>query len=213
MLTKKEIQQRYYQKHREEILAKRKAEYNPDKNKIYRLENKEKIAAKNARWYEKNKDTIIPKQVEYQRDRKKDPEYADMNRQARRNYYQTHKDEIKQYRDNYRTQNKEKMRLQERLRSRKRQALINQNSSKVTLGEIKKLIKDSNNICFWCDKEVPEGKIHLDHIYPLSKGGTHTIDNIVIACATCNIKKNDKDPEIWVEQVLQQPRHSLMSVS
>jgi 5-methylcytosine-specific restriction endonuclease McrA len=32
----------------------------------------------------------------------------------------------------------------------------------------------------------------IDHVIPRSKGGTHTWDNVVIACATCNSKKGDR---------------------
>lgn len=32
----------------------------------------------------------------------------------------------------------------------------------------------------------------MDHIIPLSRGGTHTYDNIQTACRTCNCKKSNK---------------------
>lgn len=34
----------------------------------------------------------------------------------------------------------------------------------------------------------------IDHIKPLNKGGTHTWDNIKLACFSCNAKKSDKYP-------------------
>ena len=34
----------------------------------------------------------------------------------------------------------------------------------------------------------------IDHMIPLSKGGGHTIYNIVPACRSCNRKKNAKFP-------------------
>jgi len=36
----------------------------------------------------------------------------------------------------------------------------------------------------------PGGEI--DHVVPLSKGGNHTIDNLVAACRSCNAKKSNK---------------------
>lgn len=38
------------------------------------------------------------------------------------------------------------------------------------------------------DDDAPE----LDHIYPLSKGGAHTFDNVQLLCRACNATKSDK---------------------
>jgi len=50
--------------------------------------------------------------------------------------------------------------------------------------------------CKYCgapfsDELPPE----VDHVHPLSKGGSHTIGNIVAACRPCNASKSDKLPE------------------
>lgn len=33
---------------------------------------------------------------------------------------------------------------------------------------------------------------HLDHKHPISKGGAHSVENVVPSCARCNISKQDK---------------------
>jgi 5-methylcytosine-specific restriction endonuclease McrA len=40
---------------------------------------------------------------------------------------------------------------------------------------------------------------HLDHVEPLSKGGTDTEANIVPACARCNLSKGAKTLVEWAE--------------
>lgn len=35
-------------------------------------------------------------------------------------------------------------------------------------------------------------KLTIDHVIPLSKGGTWKDDNLVAACKDCNVKKGDK---------------------
>lgn len=56
----------------------------------------------------------------------------------------------------------------------------------------------SNWICSYCRKsgtpEVgPDGRTwHMDHLYAESLGGDDNQDNLVLACATCNISKKDK---------------------
>ncbi len=37
----------------------------------------------------------------------------------------------------------------------------------------------------------------IEHLVPLSRGGTHTWDNCVLACRACNISKNAKSIEAW----------------
>lgn len=80
--------------------------------------------------------------------------------------------------------------------------------SNLTINQVNKLIRDSDNKCFWCDCNIPEGHLHLDHIYPLSKGGEHEIYNLVVSCKQCNLKKYTKDPEDWLDYILnsQEPK-------
>lgn len=68
----------------------------------------------------------------------------------------------------------------------------NSTISRASLSELK--LKQDNK-CAYCntllDYSIPRA-VHLDHVVPLSKGGTHTIDNVVWACSSCNLAKGDK---------------------
>jgi 5-methylcytosine-specific restriction endonuclease McrA len=50
--------------------------------------------------------------------------------------------------------------------------------------------------CFYCGKDI-SGKIVWDHVVPLSRGGTHTPDNLVETCRACNSSKSDKLKHEW----------------
>ena len=50
--------------------------------------------------------------------------------------------------------------------------------------------------CVYCGDT--DGPFHFDHLYPFSKGGSHRSDNIVIACAPCNLSKGDKALLEWM---------------
>lgn len=56
-----------------------------------------------------------------------------------------------------------------------------------------KWIQATPKVCYWCGDKCKR-KYHIDHYQPLSKGGEHRISNLVIACPTCNLRKNAKDP-------------------
>lgn len=53
--------------------------------------------------------------------------------------------------------------------------------------------ESQTKVCYWCGIKCAES-YHIDHYHPLSRGGKHEIENLVIACPTCNVRKNAKDP-------------------
>lgn len=40
-------------------------------------------------------------------------------------------------------------------------------------------------------------RLSLDHLFPLSRGGSNNLPNLVTACLPCNISKGDRTPEEW----------------
>lgn len=56
--------------------------------------------------------------------------------------------------------------------------------------------------CIYCGKSSIEDKIilHVEHVFPMIKGGGHTIENLVTACSVCNIEKGAKRLPIWIEK-------------
>jgi len=55
-----------------------------------------------------------------------------------------------------------------------------------------------NYRCAYCGTK-PE-RLSQDHIVPLSRGGSHTADNVVPACMPCNQKKNTKSLEQFLRE-------------
>lgn len=47
--------------------------------------------------------------------------------------------------------------------------------------------------CQYCGAKAPRAELHIDHIVPVSKGGTSDMSNLVTACAECNLGKSDLD--------------------
>jgi 5-methylcytosine-specific restriction endonuclease McrA len=47
-------------------------------------------------------------------------------------------------------------------------------------------------ICYLCTEPVTQRAAHFDHVIPLSRGGTHTFDNIKVTHPSCNVRKGAK---------------------
>lgn len=57
--------------------------------------------------------------------------------------------------------------------------------------------REQQGRCRYCDKKIGRGRAgdwHVDHVVPISKGGTNHPDNIVVACSDCNLRKHNKMP-------------------
>lgn len=53
------------------------------------------------------------------------------------------------------------------------------------------------NVCAYCLRPAP--MLEMDHVIPLSRGGEHTIDNLVPACSRCNNTKGPRGPLAMLE--------------
>lgn len=65
----------------------------------------------------------------------------------------------------------------------------------------RKTIARDHPPCHWCGNEIDYTAHHLDpfafqvdHVTPLNRGGSDTIDNIVASHRACNRAKSDKHP-------------------
>lgn len=56
------------------------------------------------------------------------------------------------------------------------------------------LINYDNRVCFYCGKNLNNKRSsnHIDHFIPWSFIQTDNIWNLVLACSSCNLSKNDK---------------------
>ena len=53
-------------------------------------------------------------------------------------------------------------------------------------------------ICLLCGLDVLRKNATMDHVVPLSKGGLHQRDSVVLAHRTCNTRKYDKSLEEYL---------------
>ena len=81
----------------------------------------------------------------------------------------------------------------------KRKMEITKETSSTPL-EVRTWLKAEIKICSYCSKYCTTN-YQIDHIDPISKGGTHTLDNFTIACPSCNSSKNATPLLIWMAKL------------
>lgn len=58
--------------------------------------------------------------------------------------------------------------------------------------------------CYYCGRTLSLKAARLDHVVPLSKGGTDNADNLVLCCNACNRSKDCLLPGEWLELLSRQ---------
>lgn len=148
---------------------------NPSKqleyNRRYAEIHPDRIRAAGKRWREKNPDKIL----EATRKRQYDP-----NRPRDREY-------DRRYARAWNAANPEKRRLtQHKYRARKMANKV----GNVTLEEARAILRRP---CMYCGARAE----HLDHVVPISRGGSHSVGNLAPACAQCNLSKRNRFVIEW----------------
>lgn len=69
------------------------------------------------------------------------------------------------------------------------------------------IFKRDSFTCQYCGRKAPDVILHIDHIKPVSKGGTNDIMNLVTSCIDCNLGKSDN--ELSDDSVIQKKRKQL----
>lgn len=64
--------------------------------------------------------------------------------------------------------------------------------------------------CVYCEAALEDGtQLTLDHIVPVSKGGSNAHRNLVTACHPCNTRRGNRDVEVFAEAVAMYINHGV----
>ena len=63
--------------------------------------------------------------------------------------------------------------------------------------DISKIFSEQSGFCAGCGKDISTG-YHVDHMLPLSRGGSNWPVNLQLLCATCNTSKGALTMEEWL---------------
>jgi 5-methylcytosine-specific restriction endonuclease McrA len=174
--------QKQYREKNKSILAVKRALY----FKRYRLENKERRNAYNRKWRKSNPEKVA--------------QHALQQKPNLKRLYIKNRNQRVAYSISWSRKNLTKYRDGQRFHQQKRRALIRK--STINLKAIKSfmfgVLSREISVCYYCKNKILSRSVHFDHIIPLSKGGPHSVENICVSCASCNLSKNDKPFRMWI---------------
>lgn len=81
--------------------------------------------------------------------------------------------------------------LRARLQSQKRRAFIKEAPGSFTMDDVADLIQSQKGLCAYCAKTLNEA-FEIDHIIPISRGGSNFPGNLACARKTCNRLKSNR---------------------
>jgi len=216
-----EDRREHYQENREDLNTKRRehrSEHRDEANKKqkeYRKkqsdEQREAKSKGEKAYREEHHDTLNEYGKKYYSDHKEE-----LNEKGRI-YREEHQDEIREWRRTYNEEHREEKatrdkeyrqtpqgRMVRRAAHHRRRARKKGSGGSYTAAQIQAQLKRQKYRCYYAgcghakfEKKNGKHIFHIDHIVPLSRGGTNTIDNIVLSCPTCNMHKHNKLPHEW----------------
>lgn len=81
-------------------------------------------------------------------------------------------------------------------RLRARRARMKSAEGTFTASDVSVQYERQRGLCFWCGIAL-NGKYEIDHIIPVSRGGSNWPDNICCSCRQCNRSKGNRLPQEW----------------
>lgn len=166
-------------------LWKRKSYLNLRSDPIRVAGNKARVRS----WRHQNLDSVRRND----RLRARSPESKDRHKVYLLRYLQKpeNKEKLRESARRWRSKNPEKVRVL----LRNRRARLLSAPGKHSADDIERLLKKQEFRCYWCFSDISNGRCSVDHYIPLIKGGSNGSENIVMACRSCNSRKNALMPD------------------
>lgn len=148
----------------------------------------------NKEYYQNNKEAIKAHVKEYTKRTgyryKINDEQRERSNARARAWYEGNKQIVKDRAKLWKKANKEKVRANTRDYVSRKANAVGRYSTKDYI----RLLRRNLNKCYYCHEKEANS---IDHVLPLSRGGTNYIGNIVPACGSCNYSKGPRTLTEW----------------
>lgn len=139
------------------------------RGRVRRLAKPEEKSRQDKAYREKNKERLAAQKHQQYLD---DPERAKSRAKA---WVEANRQRVSVHKKNY--------------KARKRSA-----EGRYTVEDIALIRRSQRDRCLYCNCMLG-GDEHIDHLIPLSRGGTNWPENLALSCGYCNMSKRDKTPD------------------
>lgn len=112
--------------------------------------------------------------------------WARQNWEQKREYNSS--EVVKERKRRHRTMNLERYRELARAGQNRRRALELRAEGTCDSKDIALMYEQQHGLCCYCETQLHQS-YHIEHIVPLSRGGSNSPENIALACASCNSRK------------------------
>lgn len=136
-----------------------------------------------AEWYGTNRDVKLAQNKQYLK------EHPEIARLATRRWQAKNPEKAKAYAAKWYGDADNR-----RIHRHKRRALKVAAGGAHTKNDLRIILETQDHRCSYCRVDLRKAKRHLDHIQPLSCGGSNDRSNLQWLCAPCNLSKGAKDP-------------------
>ena len=75
--------------------------------------------------------------------------------------------------------------------------------ARIPLNLRRSVIDRDGKRCVYCDEDLTDGEIHLDHVIPESQGGPTTLNNLQVTCRKCNLAKGVLSEDEFTDKLRQ----------
>lgn len=153
---------------------------------------REELKARSRKWYADNTERAKEAKRRYL----EDPEHKQQAQDRAKRWAEAHPDRIQEMKDRWNRAHPESGRIAQH----RRRGRVYQAGGFFTIDDVSALYEAQSGLCGGCGVSISCG-FEVDHIMPISRGGSNWPSNLQLLCVSCNRRKSAMHPDDWAARL------------